>query len=109
MVLPRPTNSVYPPPSPPRQDSTFVGRRINAIRWGAVPQSGPSSSAKAFRPPKNRASSPLSRSNGAILIRRTIGLSQPRGKPDSAVLPLRRTFGDEGIQAFVLVPRLDGG
>src|SRR3989304_311453 len=78
-----------------------------STRWGAVPQSGPSSSAKAFRPPKNRASSPLSRSNGAILIRRAIGLSQPRGNPGSAVLPLRRTFGDEGIQAFVRVPRLD--
>lgn len=26
------SNEVYPPPSPPRQDSTFVGRRINAIR-----------------------------------------------------------------------------
>jgi hypothetical protein len=26
------SNEVYPPPSPPRQDSTFVVRRINAIR-----------------------------------------------------------------------------
>ena len=26
------SNEVYPPPSPPRQNSTFVGRRINAIR-----------------------------------------------------------------------------
>jgi hypothetical protein len=27
------SNEVYPPPSPPRQSSTFVRRRINAIRY----------------------------------------------------------------------------
>ena len=30
------SNEVYPPPSPPRQDSTFVGRRINAIRCAGM-------------------------------------------------------------------------